>query len=119
MLFGWLLVAGIIVASVVPDLRIAMMSTGMTDKVAHSFSYFLLMFWFSGLYKRRYQMLVAAGVLVLGMLLETIQWQLPYRMSDPADLLANLIGVVTGFVFAILLSAGWCRRIEMFLGYHD
>ncbi len=119
MLFGWLLVAGIVVASVVPDLRIAMMSTGVTDKVAHSFSYFLLTLWFSGLYMRRYQLVVAAGVIVLGMLLEAIQWQLPYRMFDPSDLIANLIGVVAGFMIAIFLSAGWCRRIEMFLGYHD
>ena len=119
MLIGWLLVAGIIFASVIPDVRLAVLSSGMSDKIAHSFSYFLLMLWFSGLYMRRYQLVVAASVIVLGMLLEAIQWRLPYRMFDPADLIANLIGVASGFIFAMLLSAGWCRRIEIYLGYHD
>ena len=119
MLIGWSLVAGIVLASVIPDVRIAVLSSGMNDKIAHGFSYFLLMLWFSGLYMRRYQLVVAASVIVLGLSLEAIQWQLPYRMFDMADLLANLIGVTTGFVFAILLSAGWCRRIEMYMGYHD
>ena len=119
MLFGWMLVASIIVASVVPDVRVAMMSTGITDKIVHAISYFVLMLWFSGLYLRRHQLLVAAGVIILGMLLEMIQWRLPYRMFDSVDLLANLIGVVAGYVIAMLLSAGWCQRIEIILGYHD
>lgn len=119
MLIGWLLVAGIILASVIPDVRLAVLSSGMSDKIAHGFSYFLLMLWFSGLYMRRYQLVVAVSVIVLGMVLEAIQWQLPYRMFDLNDLLANLIGVASGFIFAILLSAGWCQRIEMYLGYHD
>ena len=44
---------------------------------------------------------------------------IPAKDEPMADLLANLIGVTTGFIFAILLSAGWCRRIEMYMGYHD
>ena len=119
MLIGWLLVAGIVVGSVIPDVRIAVLSSGLSDKIVHGLSYFLLMLWFSGLYMRRYQLIVAASVIVLGLALEAIQWQLPYRMFDTADLVANLIGVTTGFIVAVLLSAGWCRRIEMYMGYHD
>ena len=33
MLIGWLLVAGIVLASVIPDVRIAVLSSGMNDKM--------------------------------------------------------------------------------------
>ena len=119
MLFGWILVAAVIFASVSPDLRLALLSFDGADKVAHATSYCLLMLWFAGLYARRHHVVVALGLLSMGGLLELIQWQLPYRSFEPTDLLANTAGVLIGLGLAVWLLAGWCQRIESRLGYHD
>ena len=113
--FGSALVVGVIVASVFPGVAIVVGE----DKFAHAASYGLLMIWFSGLYARRYHGIVAVTLLALGLVLELIQWTLPYRFFEPADLLANATGVFVGLGLSFWLFAGWCQRMESRLGYHE
>ncbi len=116
---GWVLVAAVIAASVFPGIAIAALTITGADKLAHAASYCLLMIWFAGLYARRRHGIVAVSLLALGLVLELVQWSLPYRFFEPADLLANATGVFVGLGLSVSLLAGWCQRMESRLGYHD
>ena len=117
LLLGWALVLLVTSASLTPGVELPRVS--FADKLAHAGAYFLLMIWFAGLYARGRHVFVAAGLLALGATLEVIQGQLPYRMFDPLDMLANASGVAIGFGLSFWLLAGWCQRIERRLGYHE
>ena len=117
MLFGWLLVAGVVVGSLMPDAPLRGLQ--LSDKAQHAFSYGVLMVWFAGLYARKRHAWIALTVLTLGFVLEIIQSRLSYRSFDPTDLLANLGGVIVGFGLSFWLLAGWCQRIERHLTSRD
>jgi glycopeptide antibiotics resistance protein len=70
------------------------------------------MIWFAGLYARTRHAWIAIVVLALGLVLEFVQGRLSYRMFDVTDLLANALGVFTGFVLSFWFLAGWCQRLE-------
>ena len=116
---GWMLVVAVIAASVFPGIAIATLSIPGADKLAHAASYCLLMVWFAGLYAPRHYGIVALSLLALGLALEVVQWRLPYRFFEPADLLANATGIIIGLMLSISLLAGWCQRMESRLGYDD
>lgn len=116
---GWVIVAGVIFGSVAPGVLENTLNFPGADKLGHAASYCLLVIWFSGLFARRHFALLAVAMVALGLVLEIIQWQLPYREFELADLLANASGVVLGLGFSVWLSAGWCQRMEQRLGYHD
>ena len=117
--FGSALVVGVVAASVFPGVVIVEIDLAWGDKAAHAASYCLLMIWFSGLYATRNNGIVAVTLLALGVVLEMIQWKLPYRFFELADLLANATGVFIGLGLSFWLFAGWCQRMESRLGYHD
>ena len=87
------------------------------DKLVHALAYFLMMIWFAGLYARRHQAIAALFVLALGFLMEMVQWWLPYRFFEPADLVANAVGVAAGLGMSLWLLAGWCQGMESRLRY--
>ena len=118
LLSGWIFVVAVIVGSVYPGLLLAALTGSWDDKAIHAVVYFLLMIWFAGLYERKHQTVVAVFVLALGGALEMVQWRLPYRSFEPADLAANAAGVLAGLCLALGLLAGWCHRIESRLRYH-
>ena len=64
-------------------------------------------------------MVIALILIVFGVLLEFLQTQLPYRLFDPLDLLANAVGVALGLLLSLTLLAEWCQRIEQALGYYN
>lgn len=111
LLFGWSFVVAVIVASVYPVAAMAL-NVNWDDKVIHAVVYFFLMIWFSGLYERRHQIVVAAFVLALGFFLEMTHLRLPYRFFEPADLAANAAGVLAGLGLSLWFLAGWCQRME-------
>jgi VanZ family protein len=109
---GLALVVCVVAASIFPNVRIVTLGLTWADKAAHAVSYGLLMIWFSGLYARRFHGIVAVTLLALGLALEMIQWTLPYRFFESADLLANAAGVLVGLGLSFWLFAGWCQRME-------
>ena len=116
---GWVLVAAVIGASVFPGIAINVPNITGADKLAHGASYCLLMIWFAGLYAPRHHGIVAVLLLALGLALELVQWSLPYRAFELADLIANATGILVGLGLSASLLAGWCQRMESRLGYHD
>ena len=69
------------------------------DKLYHAAAYFALMFWFSQIYHRNVQraQLIVAFVF-LGILLEFLQGLTPHRDPDIADAMADMAGVLLGYV---------------------
>lgn len=71
------------------------------DKLEHGFAYASLSLWFCQIYVRGYPRAVMAVILVgLGITLEFLQGLGGYRMFEVADMLANGLGVLLGFLLA-------------------
>ena len=110
---GWLLVAGVSFGSLLPAPNFDIVDN---DKLVHFSSYFLLTIWFCGLYGKRRNYIVIAAVLIgLGALLDLLQGATSTRHFDIYDILANTIGVLLGFVLALVLIGGWCQTVERWL----
>ncbi len=114
MLAGWALLLLVVTGSVIPSVVVSEFAAA--DKVAHMLSYFVLMVWFSGMYARRRQAVIALTLILFGIVLEFVQAQLPYRLFDPLDLVANATGILLGLCLSFLVLAGWCQRVERVLG---
>jgi len=75
------------------------------DKIGHFGSYGLLMLWFCFLYlSRNTRAWYAAAFIAMGVGLEFVQGWLAYRTYDVMDMAANTIGVLLGWVGALLLK---------------
>lgn len=62
--------------------------------------------------RRQWWLAIVLGV-VLTFAIEFAQQYIASRVSDPRDLLANSIGVVTGTLLALVLTAAKARRIRV------
>lgn len=88
-----------------------------SDKVQHSVSYVAMALWFGALYELRLQWRVAVVLFLFGVLVEVLQWAMPYgRTADAGDLLANSIGIGLGLLATRALGASWMARVERLLG---
>ena len=114
MLAGWALLLLVATGSVIPG--VVVIEFAAADKVVHMLSYFVLMVWFSGMYARRRQVVIALTLILFGIVLEFVQAPLPYRLFDPLDLVANATGILLGLGLSFLVLAGWCQRVERVLG---
>lgn len=70
-----------------------------SDKLGHVLAWLGLTAWW-GLLKPRRVIVLVLGLLVLGAVLEGVQALLPWRQFEPADLAANLGGVLAGAALA-------------------
>ena len=109
---GWLLLILVMAGSVVPVIVVKGFSAA--DKLVHGGSYLILVTWFAGLYRRQRHVFIALALFALGLVLEVIQGQLPYRGFDPFDLLANAVGILLGLILAQSVLVAWCQRLEGF-----
>ena len=99
---GWTLVAAVIVLSVIPSPP--SVDIDQSDKLEHLLAYGSLMFWFSQLYPTtRMRLAYAAGFIAMGITLEFVQRQLPYRSFEVLDMVANSIGVLLGWAAALII----------------
>lgn len=112
-LFGWLLVVGVIAGSLLPGNLLAGIS--IRDTILHAGSYFVLMIWFSGLYRRDRHIFIALLLFFLGFALDYAQGSLRSRSFEIDDVAANTGGILAGFLLARYVLEGWCRRVELLL----
>lgn len=82
------------------------------DKWLHALTFFVLLIWFSGQYRRRSYWRVAAGLMTFGILIEICQSLVEYRSADWRDVGANTAGIFFGLVIALAGLGGWCLRLE-------
>ena len=84
------------------------------DKLSHMLGYFGLMLWFLQLYSSRGKRWLVAGLLVMmGVMLEYLQGIGGVRTFEFEDMLANTLGVVIGWLIALMGAdriLGWIER---------
>jgi len=107
---GVLLVLGVITGSLVPAQVIEEIK--LSDKLEHTGSYFVLMFWFGGMWPRSRQLGVAVALCLLGVALDLLQGLTATRTLDPTDMAANAMGVLLALALTLSFFNGWCQRIE-------
>lgn len=112
-LIGWLLIAGVVAGSLMPGQAIPQMVSN--DKWLHATTYFLLMLWFAGLYRRDRHVWIALGLLALGVALDLLQGLTTTRSFDLLDIGANAAGILAALLLSYHLLEGWCQRMEQWL----
>jgi VanZ family protein len=110
MALGWLLVAGVVIGSLSPGDVVR--TFPLHDKLLHAGSYFLLMVWFAGLYRRSRHIGIALVLLLLGTALDIAQGVTATRHFDVRDIAANATGILLGLVLSYWLLEGWCQWLE-------
>lgn len=110
LLLGWALVISVVVGSLVPASMLRAITV--SDKIMHAGSYFLLMIWFAGLYRRDKHPWVALALLLLGIALDVLQLDTSTRHFEVADIAADAIGILLGLALSMWVLEGWCRRLE-------
>ncbi len=94
---AWGVLAAVVVLSVMPSPPSADFES--SDKVGHLAAYGVLMLAFSLLYEKR-RPLMAGAFIALGIALEFVQGALGYRSFEVADMAANALGVLLGWLAA-------------------
>jgi len=93
-----------------------MLPVAQGDKLEHVFSYALLAWYAGALFATRGTRIAATlGLIVLGIVLEWLQGQTSYRLTDPYDALANAIGVVFGMALAFTALGDGLQRLDAWL----
>jgi hypothetical protein len=111
-LIGWLLVMGVVYLSLTPsplDLRLDLPAQ---DKFGHLIAYTLLAWWFSQVYPWRLQGRLGIFLVSLGIVLEILQYLIGHRYFDYADMLANTLGVIGGYLLARTPAGRVLRGLE-------
>ena len=71
------------------------------DKLEHALAYGLLMLWFCQIYRKRLSRLVLAVLLCgMGVAIEYLQGETAYRTFEYVDMLADVTGILLGWVWA-------------------
>jgi hypothetical protein len=107
---AWLLTAGVIVGSLLPNDVVE--AIHVRDKLLHAGSYFVLMVSFAGFYRRELYPVVAAVLIALGVGLDLLQLLTETRHFDWKDIAMNSAGITAGLVLSWWLLGGWCQRVE-------
>lgn len=115
-ILGLVYVAVVVYMSLVPAPPTDVLPFPQADKAVHFSAYAFLMLWFGQIYHERpLAFLIAAGLVMLGILLEIIQGLGGYRTFDCTDIAANIIGVASGFCISCTRFGNLLHALEMFL----
>jgi VanZ family protein len=108
---GWLIAGAIVWLSLIPSPPRIDIAQG--DKLEHIGAYGALMFWFCQLYRKSLTRgAYAAGWIAMGIAIEFAQRAVGYRSFEALDMLADALGVLTGWGFAQLTGADVFARFE-------
>ena len=89
----------------------------MNDKVGHTLAYAVLMGWYGQLYRGQWPLaLFALGFIFLGISMEFFQKWGGARDFEYADMLADSIGVVLGWILTASVFKGSLNWVERRLG---
>lgn len=113
---GFLLVAAVVYLSLTPHPIEVPGEQG--DKYGHIVAYSTLMIWFATIYHaRRERIALAVAFVLLGVALEFLQRLTGYRTFDIADMVADGVGVILGWVtlavvgiIFVRIAACACKR---------
>jgi VanZ family protein len=98
---GWFGIALLLYLSLTP--RPPEISIEQGDKLGHTLAYAVLMYWWSQLHVAvRQRVLLAAGLMALGVAIEYVQGWTGWRTFDSMDMIADAAGVILGGMMAAL-----------------
>lgn len=80
------------------------------DKWSHFVAYGVLMFWFCLLYSRQGRL--AAAFIAMGIVIEILQSYTGYRSFEYADMVADAVGVLLGWILAQTSLRGLLQWLE-------
>ena len=115
-LVGGLLLVGLVVYLSLTPHPPEPLSFSQSDKLEHCFAYASLSLWFCQLFLQdRQRITVIVALVTLGVVIEILQGLSGYRYFEYADMLANSVGVLLGFLLArtglgrifILIENSW------------
>lgn len=96
---GWIMVFLLSYFSLVPNPPEFNVELKHFDKVRHFIAYFILMFWFSQLYKTsNARLFYVVFFTLLGVVLEILQGLCGVRYFEYNDMLANTLGIMVAWV---------------------
>jgi VanZ family protein len=108
---GWAAVAFAVVVCLVPMSKLPSANVG--DKTEHFATYLLLSLWFAGIYPKARYGIIAAGLCLLGVLIEFAQGAMHLgRHADAMDVVANGTGIVAGLALCWIGLGGWAQWVE-------
>lgn len=99
---GWAWAAAVVWLSLTP--APPSLAFAASDKLGHFLAYGVLMIWFCSLYRStRARLVFGLAFVAMGVGLELVQGSLGTRTYERADMLANALGVATGWAIAVIL----------------
>ena len=83
------------------------------DKLAHGVGFFVLMFWYAALFKRRYYLWLGLFLLAVGGLIELAQgWMALGRRPEWNDFWADGAGIIVAGLLSIGYQRSWLEWLE-------
>jgi len=100
LVFGFVLLAAVMYLSL--STTVLELPGDSNGRLAHVGAYALMMFWFTRIYRgARSALIIGAGLLALGVLIEFLQGYGGHRDFEYADMAADAVGIALGW------AAGW------------
>jgi VanZ family protein len=84
----------------------------LNDKLMHAGSFMAFMLWFGGVFEPRRAPLLALALTGYGVLIELLQMLTPTRQPEFLDVVADVAGVLLGWLLCTAGFARWCRTVE-------
>ncbi len=82
------------------------------DKLLHAGSFMAFMVWFGGVFEARRAPLLVLALVGYGVLIEVLQSFTPTRQAEFMDVVADVTGVLLGWLLCTAGFARWCRTVE-------
>lgn len=112
---GWLLIATVFTASLLPIPPAPIALPTHFDKWQHVTAYFVLSAWFAQIYPFGTKLLLySGGFFVMGALLEVLQGLTAYRSADAYDLAANTLGLALGLASSFTILSRVLSRVDRY-----
>lgn len=82
------------------------------DKILHGLAFFAFMIWFGGIFQAIYAPFLVIGLSGYGLLIEVLQRFTPTRQADVFDLVADVAGILLGWLLSSAGLSRWCAKLE-------
>ena len=89
------------------------------DKFIHTTGFLVFMVWFGGVFESRFAPWVALALSSYGVLIEVLQSLTPTRSAEALDVVADVVGVLLGWVLSRAGFSRWCATLESWFVRRD